>query len=183
MESIVPRYVKFLVEGHKAQDDDDERKDTWQEPGEHYKAGAGIMPICKDTGRVLLFLRKPVPGDPDSGRWATAGGMMNDDELETNIELGSRDAALREFKEETGENDPFSRLIASYVYESDDGSFKYYNFIGIVDEEFEPKLNSEHTEYRWFSLGDLKLVPRELFHFGLKLLFANDEGTIMEYAR
>ena len=172
MEKIVPRYIEFLKEG----------QDTWQEKGEYYKAGAGILPICETTGRMLLFLREYKAGDDDSGKWATAGGMMKDDELKMSADVGSREAALREFKEETGEKDPFSRLISSYVYKSPDGSFTYYNFIGIVPEEFTPKLNSEHDEFKWFSANDLKLVPRELFHFGIKLLFANDQATILKYS-
>jgi 8-oxo-dGTP pyrophosphatase MutT (NUDIX family) len=173
MEKIVPRYIEFVTEANK----------SWQEKGEYYKAGAGILPICEATGRMLLFLRTPKAGDEDSGRWATAGGMMDENELKMNVDVGSRECALREFKEETGQKDPFDRLMASYVYKSPDGSFNYYNFVGLVPEEFEPKLNEEHSEYKWFSLGDLKLVPRELFHFGLKLLFANDQKMIMEYAK
>lgn len=173
MERIVPRYIEFIREG----------KDTWQEPGEYYKAAAGILAICEATGRVLLCLRKYAPGDEDSGKWATPGGMFDKKEYEVNADVGSREVALREFGEETGKKDPFTRLISSYVYTSPDGSFKYYNFIGIVPEEFEPKLNEEHEDSKWFSMSDLKLVPRELFHFGLKLLFAKDQDTIMKYAK
>ena len=173
MQKIVPRFIEFLKEG----------QDTWQEKGEYYKAGAGIMPICSATGRALLFLRTFKAGDRDSGKWATAGGMMDEKELEMNVDMGSREAALREFKEETGKKDPFERLVSTYVYEAPDGSFKYYNFIGIVDAEFQPKLNSEHDDCKWFSLADLKLVPRENFHFGLKMLFAKDEKLISEYAK
>jgi len=173
MEKIVPRYIEFVTEANR----------SWQDKGEYYKAGAGIMPICETTGRVLLFLRKYIPGDDNSGRWATAGGLMKDDEIKMNVDVGSRECALREFKEETGQKDPFTRLISSYVYKSSDGSFRYYNFIGIVTEEFKPKLNEEHDEYKWFSTDDLKLVPRELFHFGLKLLFANDQKTIEGYTK
>lgn len=160
-----------------------ENKETWQEKGEYYKAAAGILAICETTGRMLLCLRKPEEGDRDSNVWATPGGMLNDKELKENVEIGSREGALREFKEEIGEKDPFSRLMSSYVHMSADGSFKYYNFIGIVPEEFEPKLNHEHTDAKWFSVADLKLIPRDRFHFGLKLLFANDQKTITEYAR
>jgi 8-oxo-dGTP pyrophosphatase MutT (NUDIX family) len=172
METIVPRYIQFITEAQK----------TWQEPGNYYKAGAGILPICETTGRMLLFMRTPVPGDEDTGKWATAGGMMSDKELKMGEGAGSREAALREFKEETGQDDPFTRLVSSYVYKSPDGGFQYYNFIGIVPDEFEPKLNKEHSEFKWFSLSDLKLVPRNLFHFGLKLMFKNDQSTIMKYA-
>ena len=170
---FVPRYSEFVFEG----------QDTWQEKGEYYKAGAGILPICEFTGRMLLCLRKYKAGDDDSGKWSLAGGMMDEKELKMSADVGSREAALREFKEETGQKDPFTRLISSYVYKSPDGSFAYYNFIGIVPEEFEPKLNEEHEDYKWFSTADLKLVPRELFHFGIKLFFANDEKTILEYAK
>lgn len=182
METIVPRYIQFLTEN----------KETWQKPGEYYKAGAGILAICETTGRALLFLRaqakaqapqEQVKKDEDANKWATAGGMLDEKELKMNEDVGSRDAALREFKEETGQDNPFTRLIASYVYKSPDGGFKYYNFIGVVPEEFQPKLNEEHSDAKWFSVSDLKLQPKESFHFGLKLLFDNDQKTIMQYMR
>lgn len=173
MQKIVPRFIEYIVEADK----------TWQERGEYYKAAAGILPICTTTGRLLLFLRKFVEGDPDSGKWSLAGGMMNEKELEMNVNVGSRECALREFTEETGSTDVFDRIMASYVYASPDSSFHYYNFIGLVTEEFEPKLNEEHTDCKWFSVADLKLIPRDEFHFGVKLLFANDENNIKKYTK
>ena len=172
MEQFVPNYRQHIYEDK-----------SYQEKGEHYKAAAGILPICEITGRLLLFMRVYKEGDDESGKWDVAGGSMNDNELKVNVKVGSREAALREFKEETGQSDPFSRLIESYVYTSPDGGFNYYNYIGIVPEEFEPKLNEEHNDAKWFSLEDLKLIPRNQFHFGVKLLFANDQDTIMKYAK
>ena len=173
MENIVPRFIQFITEG----------KDTWQTKGEYYKAAAGILAICSTTGRVLLMLRKYKPGDEDSGKWALPGGMMNDKELDMNVNVGSREAALREFREETGQDEPFDKLISSFVYKSPEGSFDYYNFIGIVPEEFKPNLNEEHDDYKWFTQADLKIIPRSMFHFGVKLLFANDESVIKEYVK
>ena len=197
MEKIVPTFIEFLSEKQEQQSQSQSQMEkdkeinghkSWQEPGEYYKAAAGILPICIATGRVLLFLRTPKDGDEDSNKWALAGGMMKDEELKGNPKIGSRDAALREFKEETGmttegKNSVFTDLIASYVYSSPNGSFNYYNFIGVTPEEFEPTLNKEHTDYKWFTLTDLKAIPRDRFHFGIKLLFANDENTIQEYAK
>lgn len=171
MEKIVPTFMGYLFES----------KLTWQNRGEYYKAGAGILAICDYTKRALLVLRKPAQDDPDADKWSTIGGMLDDAELRMDAKVGSREAALREFKEETGQDAPFTRLISSYEYESPDGGFTYYNFIGIVPEEFDPKLNDENVDYKWFSMSDLRAMPRDMFHFGVKLLFANAKDVILEY--
>lgn len=177
MNRIVPTFVQFILESGSY---------TWQRPGEHFKAGAGILTISEAPGTILLVLRAPNSGDPDAEKWSIVGGMMNEEEMDVNADKGSRDAAIREYKEETGQADPFTKLIKSYEYRNPEGSFVYYNYIGLVADEFEPKLNKENSEYRWFSLADLKAMPRDEFHFGVKLLFAYDEKygkVIKEYAK
>lgn len=166
-QRIVPTFVQFISEASSY---------TWQRPGEHFKAGAGILAISAVTKRILLVMRAPADGDQDAGKWSMVGGMMNDEEMKVNADKGSRDAALREFKEETGQDDPFDKLIKSYEYRNPDGSFVYYNYIGLVSDEFEPVLDHENSAYRWFSIADLKKIPRDQFHFGVKLLFSYDES-------
>jgi hypothetical protein len=53
-------------------------------------------------------------------------------------------------------------------------SFRYYNFLAIIDEEFEPQLNWETQGYKWISLDNL---PSPL-HFGLQWLILQDKDKI-----
>ena len=52
-------------------------------------------------------------------------------------------------------------------------SFRYYNFLAIVPEEFEPDLNWENDAARWVEFGDW---PAPM-HFGLKALL-NDPKSV-----
>lgn len=99
--------------------------------------GAGCLFYCPKTGRYLLVKRSETCDEPNT--WACLGGGI---EVGETIEEG----LLRECKEEggfTGEVD----LQPMYV--SEQPNFTYHNFVGTVDEEFEPVLNHEHTEYQW----------------------------------
>lgn len=49
-----------------------------------------------------------------------------------------------------------------------------YNFIGILDEEFNPILDWETKDYKWCSFDEMiKLEPK---HFGLKLLLEDKKS-------
>lgn len=85
-----------------------------------------------------------------------------------------------EFNEET-EYDNDIQLIPSYVYR--DGLFAYYNFIGILDDDFVHELNWETTDYLWLSID--KLCDLDNKHFGLTELL-NDKDSmdiIKKYAK
>lgn len=99
------------------------------------------------------------------------GGKVDfeDGETESDIE----DVVRREFYEET-KYKGFMKLIPSHIYR--DKNFKYYNFIGIVDREFNPVLNWETKDYEWMTFEDLyKLEPK---HFGLKELLNKAQNQI-----
>lgn len=57
------------------------------------------------------------------------------------------------------------------VFKSPDKKFKYHNFIGIVDKEFEtnPDWETERTE--WMTLDELRALKNK--HFGLESLLDN----------
>ena len=142
------------------------------------KIGAGVLIICQKTGRILLGMRSKYSDNPNM--WCNFGGGVDP-------ELGECEAdviktARREMHEESGYTGRVD-LIPSFVYETPAKTFKFYNFIGLVGEEFEPKLSWETSDARWFSLDELKKIDRKDFHFGLKLQFENDIETIKKYAR
>lgn len=145
---------------------------------ESEKLAAGMLPICKSTGRILLVKRSDKVSNP--GTWAGIGGGIEEKYGET--EENVIDIVKREFFEETGCKE-FYNLIPSYIYITSNGGFKYYNFIGIFENEFEPELNQENTEYRWFSLDEVQSLSNDDIHFGIRLLFLNDPDIIKKYAR
>lgn len=145
--------------------------------------GVGILPICKTTGRILLNFRSSFVMEPNT--FGTYGGKLDDDELEgldgaENAIKQVRvllDAAKRELEEETGYDDEME-VIPSYIFES--GVFTYYNFLGLVEEEFEPIMDWESDGYQWVNLTEfLKIEPK---HFGLKELIKNNLEQIKKYA-
>lgn len=116
--------------------------------------GAGVLVYCKNTNRFLLGLRSRLVNEP--GTWGTFGGKIDNDS-------NPKEAALRELKEETNYSGPIN-LIHFDTFES--GSFKFFNFLGVVDEEFSPRLDWENEDAKWFSPDEF---PRNL-HFGLRRL-------------
>jgi 8-oxo-dGTP pyrophosphatase MutT (NUDIX family) len=116
--------------------------------------GAGVLVYCQNTNRFLLGLRSKFVNEP--GTWGTFGGKIDND-------ANPKQAALRELKEETNYSGPIN-LIDLDPFES--GSFKFFNFLGVVDEEFTPRLDWENEDAQWFSPDEF---PRNL-HFGLRRL-------------
>lgn len=136
--------------------------------------GAGVLPICTTTGRVLLGLRSDYVNEP--GTWGGFGGKIDDREEAKNPVK----AAEREFHEEAG-NRQSVKMIPAYVFRSRGGGFRFHNFIGLVNREFEPIDNIEVEETRWFTLEEmLDLEPK---HFGLQELLDNSYDIIKRYAR
>lgn len=123
--------------------------------------GAGFLPFCHNTNRFLVLLRN----DPKP-TWGTVGGGR--DNNETPIQT-----AKREFAEETRIR-PNCKVINSYVNDLHKGI--YYNFIGVFDKEFKPKLDNENIDYKW--CGFKKLLNLEDKHYGLLELLQNDYKTI-----
>lgn len=125
--------------------------------------GAGILPISKTTGRLLLNFRSQ---HVNEGRqWGVWGGKVDEDDITT--------AAKREFMEETGYSGNL-QMIPAYRY-SEPG-FLYQNFIGILDDEFEPELNWESEGFKWVNISEL--VHIRPMHFGLVALLKNSGSQI-----
>lgn len=98
---------------------------------------AGVM-ICTKAGKVLLLRRA------DSGQWAFPGGHIEDGET-------AEQAAVRECEEETG----FTPQIASEWTRRVADNVDFTTFFALVNDEFEPEMNDEHTAFKWFPVDDL----------------------------
>lgn len=133
--------------------------------------GAGILPICRKTGRLLVAMRGEQVNEPHT--WGIFGGKMDDGET-------PEEAANRELTEESGYTGKFE-IIPAFIYVSPDEKFKYNNFIGIVEDEFQPEYDWE-TEYaKWMTLDELlKAKPK---HFGLRKLLDKSMEIIKKFAK
>ena len=133
--------------------DDDQHKEALKQTGFWGRHGAGCIPVAQDTGRYLIPLRSGEVEQPFT--WGTIGGAVDANEDPLN-------AAIREFKEETGYSGNILRTKHIHKYQKDD--FTYNTFIVVVPEEFTPSLNWESRDAQWFDHGDW---PYPL-HFGLE---------------
>lgn len=100
----------------------------------------GVVHALPD-GRVLLLRRGGGEGNYP-GHWAWPGGGIEDGE-------SLEDAAERECREEMGLS-VGGGLVPLDETEVGSGGATYCTFLRSVDEEFEPRLNSEHDGWGWY---------------------------------
>jgi len=174
-------YLKQLIEMAvsavlKEIDNNDESHLVPDEQGEFHSSdgddsrfwgnrGAGILLVAQDTGKLLLVLRSGYVNEP--GTWGVPGGKIDDEDESPSV------AANREAEEELGYSGPID-LVPAHVFKS--GKFRFYNFIGVVPNEFKPTLDWENDDVGWFSINDL---PSPL-HFGIQSLLTNSENQILD---
>lgn len=116
---------------------------------------AGAVFVARDTQRFLFLLRTQ---GRTANTWGIAGGKK---EPEDNTLY---DALLREIQEEIGFLPEISKTIPIEWYESNDQLFYYNTYVLIVENEFIPKLNEEHSGYAWVNFDNW---PKPL-HQGVK---------------
>ncbi len=150
MRDLIKR-ILFEAEDY----DNDSNESFWG------NTGSGILPFCNKTKRFLINHRSNYVNEPNT--WGIWGGKIDDDERPS-------EAALRELREECGYTGHIE-LIDAYVFRSSGGGFTFYNFIGIVDDEFIPQLDWESKGYEWIEYDDLLI--KDNLHFGLEMLLEN----------
>jgi 8-oxo-dGTP pyrophosphatase MutT (NUDIX family) len=153
------------------------------------KSAAGVLPLCKKTGRVLLTLRSQQVMEP--GTWGIPGGRIEDGSWKRDRDTGEmfqepvespEDGAIREFREETFYTGRVW-LVPLFVFQDRLSGFRFYNFLGLVSHEF-PEAQVEESweieEARWVTLDEaLEIEPK---HFGLRALLA-DEASLETIVR
>ena len=126
------------------------------------KQGAGCIFLARNTGRLLIAHRSRKVEQPNT--WGTWGGAIDSGE-------DPETAVRREAREEAGAAAAIVALKPLFVFQS--GSFRYSNFLAVVDHEFEPVLTWETQGYRWCPFGEW---PNHL-HFGLQAVLNDPAST------
>jgi len=151
-------------------DADEVHQDALKKTGFWGKAGAGAIIIARSTGRLLLPKRSSEVLEPNT--WGVWGGAIDPTE-------DPKEAARREIAEECGYTGNIE-LLPLYLYKDSNSGFRYFNFLGVVDKEFKPRLDWENSTSGWFNLRKL---PTPL-HFGLLAVLrdSNSLNTIQKFA-
>ena len=113
--------------------------------------------LINNNKRILMLKRSDKYSDKYGkfgGQWDIVGGRIEPGKtLSKNLK--------REIKEETGQNwNEVSHLIAAQDILSPDRHIVRLTFIGKVKNDFKVKIDEEHTDYKWFSLKQLKEIPK-----------------------
>jgi 8-oxo-dGTP pyrophosphatase MutT (NUDIX family) len=116
---------------------------------------AGGIFLSRSTSRFLLLLRN---NGRTAGTWGLAGGKQEPSD-DTPYQ-----ALIREIEEELGQIPTISKTIPIERYSSPDDAFYYNTYVLIVENEFVPTLNDEHSGYCWV---DYDRWPKPL-HQGVK---------------
>lgn len=116
---------------------------------------SGGLFLAKDTQRFLFLLRAQ---GKTAGTWGLVGGKKEP------ADLTPYDALLREVQEEVGQMPAIVKPVPLEWYASKDDMFYYHTYVLIIENEFLPVLNKEHTGYCWV---DIDKWPKPL-HAGLK---------------
>lgn len=103
----------------------------------------GVWFYTADTQRYLYLMRND-PKHP--GSWGLPGGRVESGE--TLIQ-----AITRECEEELGSMPEYLRMIPLEKFTTADLGFEYHTFFCVINEEFQPILNHEHTGYAWIDSG------------------------------
>jgi len=126
------------------------------------RRAAGCIFFCPETRRFCVA-RRSNREISYPNHWSTWGGKMEAGESpETTV--------LREVGEEAGYFGEIN-LMPMLVNISDESV--YFNYLGIVLEEFEPKLNWENSEFKWISYGHW---PKPM-HPGFRELLQDDDSV------
>jgi 8-oxo-dGTP pyrophosphatase MutT (NUDIX family) len=121
---------------------------------------SGGLFLAKDTKRFMFLLRTQ---GKTAGTWGLVGGKKDPSDSTP------YDTLKREISEEIGKTPTIKKIVPLELFTSNDQRFKYNTYVIIVEKEFVPTLNEEHSGYAWC---DLNSWPRPL-HQGVKTSLTN----------
>jgi 8-oxo-dGTP diphosphatase len=118
------------------------------------QAGVWAIIYCPSKGTFLLGKRSALVNKP--GLWDFFGGHVDAGEA-------PRDALIRELTEEAGLKLTSSDLVSLggasgaeiQLLGHVEALRELHYFLLLTDREIEPRLNQEHSEFRWFKPGRL----------------------------
>jgi hypothetical protein len=116
---------------------------------------SGGLFLAKDTQRFLFLLRTQ---GKTAGTWGLVGGKKEP------TDPTAVDALKREITEEVGKTPQIKKIVPLELFTSNDQNFQYNTYVLLVDKEFIPTLNEEHSGYAWCSYDSW---PKPL-HQGVK---------------
>lgn len=120
---------------------------------------SGALFFSKSTERFLFLYRAK---GKQNNLWGLVGGTTEDHETPW-------EGLQREIIEEIGNSHKILKTIPLETFISNDEKFLFHTYLCLVDNEFIPLLNDEHTGYAWVSLGSW---PKPL-HQGLRNTLQN----------
>jgi 8-oxo-dGTP pyrophosphatase MutT (NUDIX family) len=103
---------------------------------------AGGIFLAQDTKRFLFLLRTQ---GKTAGTWGLVGGRQEPQDVTPYGTL------TREISEEVGNCGNIIKTIPLELFTSSDQQFQYNTYVIIVEKEFIPRLNDEHSGYAWCS--------------------------------
>lgn len=114
---------------------------------------SGALVYALSTNRFLFLHRA---NSKNKNVWGLVGGTNEGTETPW-------EGLQREIFEEVGELE-IKKTIPLETFVSTDERFLFHTYLCVIQEEFIPKLNSEHNGYAWVEFGHW---PKPL-HFGLQ---------------
>lgn len=120
---------------------------------------SGALFYTLDTNRFLFLHRAQ---GKTANLWGLVGGT--NEGVETPFE-----GLKREITEEIGTLPDIKKAIPLETFVSNDTKFLFHTYLCVVENEFIPRLNEEHTGYAWVSFNKW---PKPLHH-GLRNTLTN----------
>lgn len=105
---------------------------------------SGAFFLSRSTKRFLLLQKS---SGKKEGTWGLVGGRSDPDE-------SAWQSLQREVVEEIGFFPTIIKSIPLETFVSDDEHFNFHTFVCIVEDEFVPKLSSEHKGWAWCELDN-----------------------------
>lgn len=132
---------------------------------------SGALIYAVDTKRFLFLFRKQ---SKNNNVWGLVGGTNE-------LAEAPGPALYREIEEEIGSVN-IQKTIPLETFVSKDEMFNYFTYVCIVENEFIPKLNDEHSGYAWASYNDwpqplhqgiIKTLKSKLIKKKINTIFSN----------
>lgn len=172
------KYKEFIQMNENAHEFDDEFEYDENEEEENHsngqfwgKQGAGVLIIAEDTKKILVAFRSAYVLEPHT--YNVIGGAIDSG-------LSPEIAVRKELKQESGYGGAI-KLIPAYVFRAPNNTFTYFNYIGLIKNEFEPIINWETSHFEWLTFDELLQLKYK--HFGLEGLIKNSKSLIEQYSK